>query len=245
MIEIWGLGSPNVHKVIIALEELGLPYLFHFVDCPLGENYTEGFTALNPNRKAPVMVDHDGPGGAPFTIWESGAILIYLAEKTGKLMSADPVARYTTLQWVMFQMAGIGPMFGQLAHFRVYAPDEAHAYSRARYATEVRRLYDVVDARLAEHEYIAGPEYSIADIAAWPWMHNTERRCVDVAELPHVGRWIEALAVRPAIAKSMEWLAAVQSGGDPTERMRQNPDEFDRYLGRGRFSRASPLAMQV
>jgi len=170
MIELWGLGSPNVHKVVIALEELSLAYKFNYIDCPLGENYTPEFGALNPNRKAPVIVDHDGPDGKPITLWESGAILIYLAEKSGGLMRSDPVGRYLTIQWVMFQMASIGPMFGQLAHFRVYALDEAHAYSRARYATEVQRLYDVVDGRLAESSYIAGPEYSIADIAAWPWM---------------------------------------------------------------------------
>jgi GST-like protein len=145
----------------------------------------------------------------------------------------------------MFQMASIGPMFGQLAHFRVYAPDEAHAYSRARYATEVRRLYDVVDGRLAESAYIAGPEYSIADIAAWPWMYNTERRCVDVTEVPKVGRWIDAIRQRPAVARSMEWLADVQGTNNPNDRMQQNPDEFDRYLGRGRYSRASAAAMQV
>jgi GST-like protein len=245
MIELWGLGSPNVHKVVIALEELGLPYEFHYVDCPMGENYTPEFTALNPNRKAPVIIDHDGPGGKPLTLWESGAILIYLAEKTGRFMPSDPAARYTTIQWVMFQMASIGPMFGQLAHFRVYAPEEEHGYSRARYATEVRRLYDVVEGRLAASAYIAGPEYSIADIAAWPWMYNTERRCVDARELPNTARWIEAIRERPAVARSKDWLTEVQGANNPTARMRENPDSFDRYLGRGRYSRASAAAMQV
>jgi GST-like protein len=242
MIELYGMGSPNVHKVVIALEELELPYEFHFLDNWRNQQFSPEYTALNPNNKAPVIIDHDGPGSKPFTIWESGAILLYLAEKTGKLMSADPVTRYTTVQWLIFQMAGIGPMFGQLAHFRVYAPDEAYAYSRARYASEVRRLYDVVDRRLAQSSYIAEETYTIADIAAWPWMFNTERRCVDVIELPNVGRWIKAIADRPAVARSMEWLYDMHHIHDGQER---DPDVTDRYLGRGLYSRASAAAMRV
>src|ERR1700751_3496519 len=126
MIELYGIGSPNVHKVIIALEELELRYDLQHIDCPMGEQYSPEFTALNPNQKVPVIVDPDGPGGEPLTLWESGAILFYLAEKTGRLMTTDRAARYVTLQWLMFQMAGIGPMFGQSAHFRRYAKDEPY-----------------------------------------------------------------------------------------------------------------------
>jgi GST-like protein len=244
MIELYAIGSPNVHKVIIALEELGLPYRMQQVDCPMGEQYSPEFTALNPNQKVPVIIDPDGPGGRPLTLWESGAILIYLAEKSGQLISSDPATRYITLQWLMFQMGGIGPMFGQLAHFRVYAKEEAHAYSRARYATEVRRLYDVAERRLAESPWLAGADYSIADIAAWPWLQATRRRFVDVAELPNVGRWIEAIRARPAVARSMEAMRSM-TGRDLDQFAVEHPQELDRYLGRGQFSRASPEAMQV
>jgi len=245
MIEIWGLGSPNVHKVILALEELALPYTYHHVDCPMGEQYTPEFTALNPNQKAPVIVDPDGPGDKRFTIWESGAILIYLAEKTGKLMSSDPAERYVTLQWLMFQMAGIGPMFGQSAHFRIYAKDRAYDYSRARYATEVVRLHDVVEARLAESPYIAGADYSIADIAAWAWIMRTEINRIDLNEYPHIKRWVDTISERPAGVRSIAWLKGLKRDISLDELQRLYPDKFDRYLGRGRYSRASEAAMAV
>jgi GST-like protein len=244
MIELYAIGSPNVHKVIIALEELGLPYRLNHVDCPMGEQFSPAFTALNPNHKVPVIVDPDGPGGRPITLWESGAILIYLAEKTGRLISHDPATRYITLQWLMFEMGGVGPMFGQLAHFRVYAKGEEHAYSRARYATEVRRLYDVVESRLAQAPYLAGGDYSIADIAAWPWMFNTKRRFVDKADVPHVARWIKAVGDRPAVVRSVEAMASM-AGRDLDQFAVEHPRELDRYLGRGEFSRASPEAMQL
>jgi GST-like protein len=244
MIELYGIGSPNVHKVIVALEELGLAYRLHHVDCPMGEQFTPEFTALNPNHKVPVIIDPDGPAGRPITLWESGAILIYLAEKTGRLLSPDPAARYLAIQWLMFQMGGVGPMFGQLAHFRVYAKGEEHSYSRARYATEVRRLYDVVETRLAETRYLAGDDYSIADIAAWPWMFNARRRFIDKADVPNVARWIKAVGERPAVVRSVEVMAGM-AGRDLDQFAVEHPRELDRYLGRGEFSRASPEAMQV
>src|SRR4051812_41471796 len=181
MIDLWGIGSPNVHKVIIALEELGMPYRHHPVNCFMGEQYTPEFTLLNPNQKVPVIRDPDGPGGVPFTIWESGAILMYLAEKARCLLPTDPRERYAAIQWLMFQMAGVGPMFGQLAHFRLYAKEDAHRYSRARYASEVQRLCGVLNARLAESSYLAGPDYSIADIAVWPWIVRTEIHRTDLS----------------------------------------------------------------
>ena len=244
MIELYGIGSPNVHKVIIALEELGLGYSLRHVDCPMGEQYAPEFTALNPNQKVPVIIDPDGPGGQPITLWESGAILIYLAEKTGQLLSPDPAKRYQTIKWLMFQMASVGPMFGQLAHFRVYAKGEEHAYSRARYATEVRRIYDVVEGRLAETPYLAGDDYSIADIAAWPWLFNTARRCIDKADVPNVARWIKAVGDRAAVMRSMDVMQSM-AGRDLDQFAVEHPKELDRYLGRGDFSRATPEAMQV
>lgn len=244
MIELYGIGSPNVHKVIIALEELGLAYSLHQVDCPMGEQFTPEFTALNPNQKVPVIVDPDGPGGEPITLWESGAILIYLAEKTGRLLSSDPATRYHMIKWLMFQMASVGPMFGQLAHFRVYAKGEEHGYSRARYATEVRRIYDVVETRLAEAPYLGGDDYSIADIAAWPWMFNTKRRFIDKATVPNVARWIRAVGERPAVERSLKAMESMM-GRDLDQFAIDHPRELDRYLGRGEFSRASPEAMQV
>jgi GST-like protein len=244
MIELYGIGSPNVHKVIIALEELDLRYELQQIDCPMGEQYSPEFTALNPNQKVPVIVDPDGPGGEPITLWESGAILIYLADKSCKLLSTHLATRYQTIKWLMFQMASVGPMFGQLAHFRVYAKGEEHAYSRARYATEVKRIYDVVETRLAEAPYLGGDDYSIADIACWPWMFNTTRRCIDKETVPNVARWIKAVGDRPAVIRSMEVMQSM-AGRDLDQFAVDHPKELDRYLGRGEFSRASPEAMQV
>jgi len=144
----------------------------------------------------------------------------------------------------MFQMASVGPMFGQLAHFRVYAKGEEHAYSRARYATEVKRIYDVVETRLAEAPYLGGEDYSIADIAAWPWLFNTKRRCIDKDSVPNVARWIKAIGDRPAVLRSMDVMQSM-AGRDLDQFAVDHPKELDRYLGRGEFSRASPEAMQV
>jgi len=237
MLELYGMNSPNVHKVFMALEEMGLPYRFHFVDVMMNKNFEPEFLALNPNRKVPVLIDPDGPGGKPLKLWESGAILIYLAEKTGRFLSPDPAIRYTTLQWLMFQMASIGPMFGQLAHFNVYAKDQAYHYSRARYATEVKRIYDVVETRLAESPYLGGEDFSIADMAAWPWLFNTPRRGVDVADLPNVGRWIEAIRGREATPRSMTAMTDIKAY-DLDQLAVDHPEKLDRYLGRGAFSRA-------
>jgi GST-like protein len=235
MIELWGLGSPNVQKVLLALEELALPYRYTYVDVMMNEQHRADFGALTPNRKVPVIEDPDGPDGRPFRLWESGAILIYLAEKAGALIPKDPAARYLTLQWLMFQMAGIGPMFGQSSHFRIYAKEEIHAYSRSRYGTEVLRLYDVLETRLAESRYLAGEDYSIADIAAWPWVRSAAWRGVDLASLPAVARWIDEIGTRPAAARM---LARVTDTDFDVDRFAvEHPDELDRYLGRGRYAR--------
>lgn len=236
MITLYGFGSPNVLKVLIALEELSLPYRCIFIDVFKGDQYSNEFGKLTLNRKVPVIVDEEGPGGTPLTLWESGAILIHLAEKAGSLIPADARERLIALQWLMFQMAGIGPMFGQQVHFRLYAPNPEYVYSRTRYTTEVRRLYDVVEKRLNESEYIGGREYSIADIAAWPWMQRAEARAVDLSTLPATKRWIETLRARPAVIRAKQVFDSWDMPDVP-RLMREETDAVDRYLGRGKYSR--------
>jgi GST-like protein len=239
MIELYGMGSPNVQKVVLALEELALPYRFHFVNVFLGEQFEPEFTALNLNSKVPVIVDAEGPDGKPLTLSESGAILVYLADKTGKLLprnSDNPRARAVTLQWLMFQMASIGPMFGQNFHFRLFAP-EGNEYSRSRYATEVERLSDVLDKRLAQSNFLAGAEYSIADIAVWPWLRGMQRPADVAQSRPSLWRWIDTVGARPAAQKMVKWRAELPAF-DLKKFRESNPDELDRYLGRGRHARA-------
>ncbi len=220
-IEVWTWPTPNGHKVHIALEELGLPYTVVPVAIGAGEQFRPEFLAITPNHRIPAIVDPDGPGGKPLKLFESGAILIYLAEKAGALIPRDPAARYTCLQWLMFQMGGVGPMFGQYGHFHNYAP-EAIPYARDRYAKEVRRLHRVLDKRLSEAEYLAGAEYSIADIATFPWLRFPERRNVDLAQVPHVRRGHDAIAARPAVQRGVQVLADRQRKGAITEAEREN-----------------------
>jgi GSH-dependent disulfide-bond oxidoreductase len=239
MIKLYGMGSPNVVKVVIALEELQLPFDFQMVDVMNGDQFTDAFGELTPNRKVPVIVDDEGPRGAadgPFVLWESGAILLYLAERSGQLLSNDPATRYVTLQWLMFQMGSIGPMGGQLSHFRIYAPEPEHAYARARYATEVKRIYDVAETRLRTSEYLAGGDYSIADIAAWPWLKASDMRGVDLATLPCVRRWVEAVAARPAVQQAQAFFKSLDQSA-MIKTMQEGGERLDRYLGRGRWSR--------
>lgn len=205
MIELWSWPTPNGQKVHIALEELGLPYRAIAVDIGAGEQFRPEFLAITPNHRIPAIVDPDAEGG-PLRLFESGAILIYLAEKTGRLMPAAPGARYVCLQWLMFQMAGIGPMFGQWNHFATYAPEEI-PYAIERYGREVRRLYGVLEKRLGEAEYLAGDEFSIADVATFPWVRNPAKRNIDFAEFPNVARWHDAVAARPAVVRGLDLLA--------------------------------------
>ena len=239
MIKLYGMGSPNVVKIVIALEELQLPFDFTMIDVINGDQFTDAFGELTPNRKVPVIVDDEGPRsplGEPFVLWESGAILLYLAERSGQLFSADPATRYITLQWLMFQMGSVGPMSGQLSHFRIYAPQPDHAYARARYATEVKRIYDVVETRLHTSDYLGGRDYSIADIAAWPWLKASDMRGVDLATLPCVKRWIETIAARPAVQRAQAFFESLDQSA-MTRTMREGGERLDRYLGRGRWSR--------
>jgi GST-like protein len=203
MITLHTWGTPNGRKISIALEELGLPYEVRPVDITRGEQFDPAFLALNPNNKIPVLVDSDGPGGAPITLIESGAILIYLAEKTGRLLPDDPRARLEALQWLMFQMGSIGPMLGQAHHFLRFAPDVI-PYAIERYSKEAARLYGVLDARLAGRDWLAGSEFSIADIATFPWLARHEWQGIDLARYPAVKRWYDAIAARPAVQRGME-----------------------------------------
>jgi GSH-dependent disulfide-bond oxidoreductase len=206
MIDAYSWPTPNGHKIHIMLEETGLPYKVHGIDIGAGAQFEPFFLKISPNNKIPAIVDSDGPGGKPISIFESGAILFYLAEKTGKFMPKEARARYAVLEWLMFQMGSIGPMFGQANHFRAYAPEKI-PYAIDRYTNEANRLYGVLDRRLKDHDYVAG-DYSIADIAIFPWMRYGDRRGVDVNEFPNVLRWFEAINARPAVQRGLEVLNA-------------------------------------
>jgi GSH-dependent disulfide-bond oxidoreductase len=198
LIQLYTWATPNGRKVSIMLEECGLPYAVNPVDITRGEQFRPGFVALNPNGKIPVIVDEDGP----LTVFESGAILIYLAEKTGRFLPAAGPERHAVLQWLMFQMGGVGPMFGQLHHFRRFAPAPV-PYAQERYATEVRRLYGVLDARLGAVPYLGGNDYSIADMATYPWVARHEWQEIDLKQFPNVEGWYERLGQRPAVQRGM------------------------------------------
>ncbi len=196
MIDLYSWHTGNGRKVSIALEELELPYRVHAIDIGQGEQKAPEFLAISPNGKIPAIVDGDADGR---TLMESGAILLYLAEKTGRLLPVAEGRRWKAIEWLMWQMGGLGPMLGQHLHFTHYNP-EASDYARNRYATEARRLYDVLDRRLGEHEYLAD-EYSVADIAAWPWVARHPWQQIDLGSYPHVRRWYEAIAARPAVQR--------------------------------------------
>ena len=206
MIDLYSWATPNGHKIHILLEELALPYTVHPVDIGRGEQFTPEFLAISPNNKIPAIVDRDGPDGRPIALFESGAILIYLAEKTGRFLPADPRGRYATLQWLMWQMGSIGPMLGQAHHFRQYAPEKL-PYAIERYTNEARRLYGVLDRRLAAQRYLAGDDYTIADIATFPWCRSAANQGVDWADFPHARRWFDAVAARPAVQRGVAVLA--------------------------------------
>jgi GST-like protein len=202
MIDLYTWSTPNGRKVSIMLEEIGLPYRVHKIDISKGDQFKPEYIAINPNSKIPAIVDPEGPGGKPLTLFESGAILIYLAEKTGKFVPKDPVARYVVLEWLMFQMGGVGPMFGQVHHFLRAAPEPV-PYAIERYGKETRRLYVVLDARLEKADYLAGA-YSIADIATYPWVARHEWHKVALADFPNVERWYRKIEARPAVARGMQ-----------------------------------------
>ena len=201
MIDLYTWGTPNGRKVSIMLEELGLPYKVHAINILKDDQFKPEFIAINPNSKIPAIVDPDGPGGS-LPLFESGAILIYLAEKHGRFLPKDPRGRYITMQWLMFQMGGVGPMFGQTHHFLRSAKEDV-PYGKQRYHTETKRLYGVMNKRLGEAKYLAGNDYTIADIATFPWVSRFEWHQVDLNEFPNVKRWFDEIAARPAVKKGM------------------------------------------
>ncbi|WP_263770892.1 glutathione S-transferase N-terminal domain-containing protein [Propionivibrio soli] len=201
MITLYTWGTPNGRKVSIMLEECGLPYEVRPIDITRGDQFRSDFVAVNPNSKIPAIIDSDGPDGAPITLFESGAILVYLASKTGRFLPGSDRGKFEALQWLMFQMGGVGPMFGQAHHFRRFAPEQI-PYAIKRYSTETVRLYGVLDKRLAETEFLAD-EYSIADIATYPWVARHEWQGVDLTDFPEVLRWFETIGARAAVVRGM------------------------------------------
>ena len=209
MIEVHSWPTPNGHKVHIMLEECGLPYRVKPINIGAGEQFAPDFLAISPNNKIPALVDPDGPDGQPISIFESGAILLYLAAKTGRFLPADLRAKYEVLQWLMFQMGGVGPMLGQAHHFRIYAPEKI-PYAVERYTNEAKRLYGVMDRRLAHTKYLGGAEYSIADIAVFPWLRSWQNQGIDWNDYPQLKGWFDEIAGRPAVKRGVEVLAGAR-----------------------------------
>ena len=210
MIDVYTWPTPNGHKVHIMLEETGLEYRIHGVNIREGEQFKPEFLKISPNNRIPAIVDRDGPNGKPISIFETGAILLYLASKTGKLLPVDMHARWCCTQWLMWQMGGLGPMMGQANHFRRYAKDKIQ-YAIDRYTNEANRLTNVLDKRLAEARYTAGKEYSISDIAIFPWLRGADQRGVNLEEYPNVKRWFDEINARPAVQRGCKVLAEAQS----------------------------------
>ena len=208
-LQVYSWPTPNGQKVHIMVEEVGVRYVMHPIDIGRGDQFHDGFLKISPNNKIPAIVDPDGPDGEPMSLFESGAILLYLAEKHGKLLPQDPVKRYKALEWLFFQVGNFGPMLGQAHHFRKYAPQEDKSkieYGIERYTNEAQRLYKVVDKHLAGNEFLAGDEYSIADIATYTWSLNYESEGVDIGPLKNLRRWQETIGKRPAVQRGMEIL---------------------------------------
>lgn len=216
MIDLYYAPTPNGQKISIMLEETGLPYKTILVNILDGDQFKPEFVAINPNSKIPAIVDQNGPGGRPYAVFESGAILLYLAEKTGMFMPQEMGARYKVIQWLMFQMANIGPMFGQAGHFINYAP-EPIPYAIQRYRRETARLYRVLDEQLTRHEYIAGDIYTIADMAIFPWITLYKGHKQDLEQVPQVKRWYEQLKQRPALRRGFALLRGMLAAGMTAE----------------------------
>ena len=218
MIKHYYWPTPNGHKTAIMLEEVGLDYELCPVDILNGEQFADDFIAISPNNRIPAIVDTEGPAGKPYTVFESGAILMYLAEKTGKLWPTDMTQRYDVLQWLMFQMGNVGPMFGQNGYFQGYCPEDV-PLAKERYHNVTKQLYSVLDNRLAGSEYLAGADYSIADIATFPWTmpRQQEMHRIDGDQYPNVKRWGEIIAARPAVQRGIATMAQDMKVGNPSE----------------------------
>ncbi len=206
MITCYSWPTPNGHKIHIMLEECGLPYAAVPVNIGVGDQFKPDFLAISPNNKIPAIVDPNGPDGKPIQVFESGAILIYLADKTGRFMPSSDRGKYECLQWLMWQMGGFGPMLGQAHHFRIYAPSKID-YAYDRYTNEAKRLYGVLDKHLASHTYLCGDEYTIADMAVFPWTRSTQNQGIDWVDFPNAKRWHDTIAARTAVQKGVTVLA--------------------------------------
>ena len=229
MIDLYTWTTPNGHKIHIMLEETGLEYKAHPINIGKGDQFGAEFLKISPNNKIPAMVDHDGPNGGDYALFESGAMLMYLADKTGRLLPKDPVKRYDAIQWLMFQMGGVGPMLGQAHHFNIYAPEKIE-YAQTRYENEANRLYGVMDRRLADHVFLAGNDYSIADIATWPWLRSAEKQGVNIDDYPHVRRWFDLIGERDNVQKGLQVLADHKT--DPNDKQ-----AFENMFGNKQYER--------
>lgn len=217
-IDVFSWPTPNGHKVHIMLEECRLPYTLHPVNIGAGDQFAPAFLAISPNNKIPAISDPSGPDGEPISLFESGAILLYLASKTGRFLPASDRARFEVLQWLMFQVGGVGPMLGQAHHFRLYAVEKL-PYAIERYSNEARRLYGVIERRLAASPFIAGDDYSIADIAIFPWLRNWANQGIVLGEFPHLEAWFKAIGERPAVQRALRLMAELRKPvRDPKER---------------------------
>ena len=238
MIDLYAMGSPNVVKIYIALEEMGLPYTVHPVDVFGEAQFKPDFLRLNPNAKVPVITDQEGPGGKPYTLFESGAILIYLAEKTGQFLPKDTISRFDAIQWMMVQMTLVGPMFGQFVHFMRFAP-KGNDYALDRYRTQVRRVLEVLEKRLGVVPFLGGASYSIADIATFPWARNVGTFLGKPAEADYAKlmSWVETIAARPAVTRALAAVDDVRS--KTTQFDKAGAEAMDRLFGRDRHSAAA------
>ena len=219
MIDLYTAATPNGQKIHIMLEETGFEYNTHWIDMDRGDQFKPEYLAISPNNKIPAIVDHDGPGGERISLFESGAILLYLADKSGRFLPGDAMKRWQTIQWLMWQMGGFGPMLGQAHHFNAYAPMRPDGavvlpYAQDRYTNEAGRLYHVLDRRLADNEYVAAGEYTIADMAIFPWCRLHERQRQNIDDFPNVKRWFAMIGARPAVARDMKKLEDIVEGWD-------------------------------
>ena len=232
MIDLYALTSPNVQKIFIMLEECEMPYNTKIVDVWKGDQFSPEFTKINPLQKVPAIVDSEGPGGKPVTVIESGAILMYLAQKAQKFLPNDPLKHLECFQWLIVQVANVGPMSGQLVHFSKFAP-AGQDYANARYRTQVNKLYDLYEQRLATQPYVAGDEYTIADIAAFPWLRNIGLLAIDLAKRPHVKAWADKIEARDGVKRAMAKVGQIKSIRDTA-----NDVQKDRFFARGKYAHA-------
>lgn len=213
MLKVYSWATPNGHKVHVMLEECGYRLGRDWEAIPInigkGDQFTPEFLAISPNNKIPALVDPDGPDGKPIALFESGAILLYLAAKTGKFLPKSDRAKYEVLQWLMFQMGGVGPMLGQAHHFRIYAPEKIE-YAVNRYTNEAKRLYGVMDTRLSKSKFLGGNQYSIADIAIYPWLRSWQNQGIDWADFPRLKEWFDKIDARPAVQRGVQVLATLR-----------------------------------